>query len=217
MEENKELSISAKCGHCSNRAPMEIVAKYSHIFETHEDKSSGYVWELYNCYELLICPACNKSILRFYEWNDSMESGDESYTVLFPIDNKLPIGLPERIEKAYNAAINVRNIDVNAYAVLIGRVLEMVCLDRKAKGRTLNDQLKDLSEKGEIPIKLVGIASSLRQLRNIGAHAMLGELTFDEAPILDDLSKAILEYVYSAPYLLKKTEDKLESLKKRKK
>lgn len=214
MEEKKEFTGPIKCGHCLNTTPMEIGAKFDHIIQTQYIKEQDYEWELFGCYELLICPACKKASLRYYVWDESMERGDETYTLLFPIETKMPIGLPENIKNAYNAAISVRNIDVNAYAVLIGRVLEMVCKDRKAKGRSLNDQLKDLSLKGEIPIKLVGIASGLRQLRNIGAHATLGELTIKEAPILDDLSKAILEYVYSAPYLLKKTIDTLKRINK---
>jgi Domain of unknown function (DUF4145) len=63
----------------------------------------------------------------------------------------------------------------------------------------LNKKLNDLAEKGEIPTKLVEVAHSLRKLRNFGAHASLGELTRDEIPILDDLCRAILEYVYNAP------------------
>jgi hypothetical protein len=38
-------------------------------------------------------------------------------------------------------------------------------------------------------------------LRNIGAHEPLEGLSSDEIPILDDLSRAILEYIYIAPSL----------------
>ena len=36
-------------------------------------------------------------------------------------------------------------------------------------------RLSDLSEKGEIPAKLVAVARSLRQLRNVGAHGNIPE------------------------------------------
>jgi hypothetical protein len=45
-------------------------------------------------------------------------------------------------------------------------------------------------------------ARGLRQFRNVGAHAELGELTKEEAPILENLTRAILEYVSSAPLLI---------------
>jgi hypothetical protein len=92
----------------------------------------------------------------------------------------------------------------------------MVCEDRSAGGKDLHSKLQDLATKGEIPTKLVGVADSLRNLRNVGAHAVLGELSNAEVPILDDLCKAILEYVYSAPYLAKQAEDRLNSLKTKK-
>ena len=109
----------------------------------------------------------------------------------------------------------MRSIDPNAYAVLIGRVLELVCSDRKAKGNSLNNKLQDLADRQEIPEKLVGVADGLRNFRNVGAHPSLGELTESEIPILDDLSKAILEYVYTAPYLAAKAEQRFNELKQK--
>jgi len=61
------------------------------------------------------------------------------------------------------------------------------------------------------------MAHQLRFLRNIGAHATLGELTRGEAPILDDLCNAILEYVYTAPHRVEKVAKRIDELKKRKK
>jgi hypothetical protein len=54
-------------------------------------------------------------------------------------------------------------MDPNSYAVLSRRLLEMVCLDRNASGRTLHDKLNDLSVKREIPDKLVGVSMGLKK------------------------------------------------------
>jgi len=62
----------------------------------------------------------------------------------------------------------------------------------------------------------VDVAAGIRKLRNIGAHADLGELTEAELPVLDGLTRAILEYVYSAPLLAREAEERLAKLKKRK-
>ena len=99
---------------------------------------------------------------------------------------------------------------------IIGQPFACTAFDRSANGKSLSEKLNDLASKGEIPQKLVDVASSLRQLRNVGAHATLGELTDKEIPLLDDLCKAILEYVYSAPFLVKKAEESLLQLKKNK-
>ena len=76
---------------------------------------------------------------------------------------------------------------------------------------------EQLAKRGEIPLKLVDVVSNLREFRNVGAHATLGELSATDVPLLDDLAKAILEYVYSAPFLAKRAEDRLSQLTKRKK
>jgi hypothetical protein len=83
-------------------------------------------------------------------------------------------------------------------------------------GDTLDKRLKSLSERGEIPEKLVDVSSGLRKLRNIGANADLGELSSADLPVLDGLTRAILEYVYSAPLLIEETEKRLDKLKKKK-
>jgi hypothetical protein len=73
-----------------------------------------------------------------------------------------------------------------------------------------------LAKKNEIPDKLVKVSHSLRELGNVGAHAILGELTGDETPIIDDLCRALLDYVYTAPHLAQQAEDRVKELKKRK-
>jgi hypothetical protein len=56
----------------------------------------------------------------------------------------------------------------------------------------------------------------LRIFGNIGAHPTLGELSDAEVPILDNLCKAILEYVYTAPFLAEQAEKKVKQLKNQK-
>ncbi|HUT93292.1 MAG TPA: DUF4145 domain-containing protein [Thermoguttaceae bacterium] len=192
---------------------MEIVADYSQV-ETHYDDHSNIEWDEGPTYQLLVCPACRRITCRSYYWHDGyMDPGDVSYETLYPQAKRNPLGLPDNIAKGYEAAEKVSNIDANAYGVLLGRVLELVCEDRNAVGKSLHDRLADLSSKGEIPTKLVDVARGLKDLRNVGAHATLGELTSVDLPILDDLCRAILEYVYSAPHLAQKAQERLDARK----
>lgn len=166
-------------------------------------------------YELLLCPSCNNVILRTCFWNDAyMEPPDVEYTILYPSHRKSPIGLPKSVNKAYEAALKVKSVDANAYGVLLRRLLEIVCEDRNASNGNLYTRLKDLANRGEIPPNLVGVAHGIRNLGNVGAHAGSGDLTDAEIPILEDLTRAVLEYVYSAPFLAKLAEDRLNALKK---
>ena len=200
MNENRTYSETLVCGHCANRTPMLKVATYADLeaFEEH-----GTPWEEGDVFELIRCPACRDVTLRKHYWHSgAMDPGDDlTYKTLYPTERTKPRGLPHSLASDYEAAHRVKNISPNAYGVLLGRVLEMVCEDRKAKGDTLHIKLKDLAARGEIPTKLVDVAKSLKDLRNVGAHPGLGNLTPTEVPILEDLTRAILEYVYSAPAL----------------
>ena len=74
-------------------------------------------------------------------------------------------------------------------------------------------RVRSIDPTNEIPQKLVGVFHGLRQLANVGAHASLGELTSAELPVLDGLCRAVLEYVYSAPFLARQAEERLLKLR----
>jgi len=197
---------------------MNIVAKYYRSLRPAYGSPEGDYYDDYEpeqgySYELLLCLACEEVTL--WKYFDTQYSEEITTETLYPLAKSRLSGLPYRIQNAYEISLKVRVIDVNAYAVLLGRILEMVCEDRKATGKDLFCKLKDLATKGEIPAKLVGVADNLRHLRNVGAHASLGELTKDEIPILDDLCRAILEYIYSAPHLVEKAQQRLNRLKEK--
>ena len=216
-----EFTVPIVCGHCGNKAPMEVVATYDQV-QPHSfppPKGSlirGQEWEAGQIWKLTLCPACSGLTLMEIDYHTGMEPdiGIVDTRVLYPSVDKSLTGIPPEVDKAYQAALKVRRIDSNAFAVLLGRVLDKVCLDRGASGKSLYSRLTSLAEKGEIPAQLADMAHQLRQLRNIGAHADLGELTPTEVPVLDDLCRAILEYVYTAPRLIEQVELRLKDLKK---
>jgi hypothetical protein len=212
------FSDPMKCGHCGNFAPMIKGATYSTVCPVWDEKNNQ-AFDEGDIYQILDCPSCKKINLTKTYYHELQEAFDQEPDVelIFPVDDKLPVGLPDSIKKAFEAALKVRNIDANAYGVLVGRVLEMVCENRNATGKDLNSKLADLATKGEIPNNLVAVANGLRNLRNVGAHASLGELTEEEVPILSSLANAILEYVYSAPHLGRMAQEKLDKLKKKRK
>jgi len=191
---------------------MHIIGSVNDIVY-YEDPEYGS-GEAGTIYSVLHCPACKKVNIVSYEWHDGMDIDDEvTYELLYPQDNNFPIGLPDNIASTLKAAEKIKTIDVNAYAILLRRLLELVCLDRKAKGATLALMIKDLADKHEIPEKLVKVASGLKDFGNIGAHAGIGELSEKEIPIVKSLTSAILEYIYSAPHLATLAETKLKAIK----
>ena len=203
-------SVLITCGHCNRMTSQHVVAGHEAIVSEEFTNSAGKLktYELTNAYRLSQCPACNKFNLLFVADQDL-----DDQTVLWPTLDKPLSGLPPEIDKAYKAALSVKSIDSNAFGVLTRRLLEMVCIEREAAGRTLLEQLRDLSSKGEIPGRLAAMAQQLRQLGNIGAHAGAGELTSEEVPFLNDLCRAILEYVYVGPQTIVQVQKRIDSLK----
>jgi hypothetical protein len=214
------FSKLTSCGHCSNIAQMKIIGSVSDMEEYNEndyDPMNGPPPEQGIIYSVLKCPACSKINIVSYFWHDSMDyDNDITYENIYPPDKNIPIGLPENILKAFRAAEKVKTIDVNAYVILLRRLLELICIDRSAKGGTLAAMLSDLAGRNEIPDKLVKVAEGLKDFGNIGAHAGIGELSENEIPIVTTLCTAILEYIYSAPYLATIAEKKLNTIKKKK-
>lgn len=198
-------TVALSCGHCSNVSFMPILGNVQD-FEERGDSTYGYE-EHGDVYTVLKCPACSKVNIASYYWNDSMESDENiKYESIYPQEKNIPIGLPENILNALKAAEKVKTIDAHVYAFSLGRTLELVCQDRNAQGHTLAEMLKDLANKHEIPEKLVDVAKGLRQLRNVGAHVGLGNLSESDLPIAQALCYALLEYIYSAPHLAARAE-----------
>jgi hypothetical protein len=210
-EKEQRFSEVISCGHCGNVSVMKVEGEYSQVKSYF---SEGTGWEDGYYYELLCCPSCERVTLRRCRWHDGMDPDDVVFQTLYPAErSREPRGLPERIGKAYEAALKVREIDANAYGVLAGRLLELVCDDRGASGDNIDKKLANLVSKGEIPDKLAEVAKNLRNLRDVGAHATLGDLTPREVPILSDLVRALLEYVYGTPALVEDARERLRKLK----
>lgn len=200
------------CQHCGNISKMGVIGHVNdNQIVTNDDGSS---FDYGTTYLVLSCPACKNVNIVSYEWSDHMDENHMfEYVFLFPGSPNYPLGLPEKILTSFKAAEKVKLIDVNAYAILTRRLLELVCLDRGAEGDTLAKMLKDLATKNEIPDKLVKVASGLKDFGNMGAHASIGELSESEIPIVGALCNAIIEYVYTAPYLTTLAERQLKKLK----
>lgn len=206
----QNYSGKTRCGHCGNEAPMEIGATLSQV-KKHEDPETDFSWDAGPAHELMICPACQGVTLRRVDWHDGEPDDME---VVYPVGVlTAPIGLPPAILKEFEAARSVRSVNPNAYGLLLDRLLGAICDERGVKKGKRDARLKELSTRGEIPDRLVEVAKKLQELRHMGAYARVGELSPAEVPILDSLCRAILEYVYSAPYLVKHAEEHLNHLR----
>ena len=211
MADSKTLT----CRHCGNISKMEILAS-AEIDETWGNATEGYGPDMGTVYNVLNCPACKQKNIVSYFWHEDMTEEDRNrieYEFYFPPAPSYPLGLPEKILAAYVTAEKIRPLNANAYATAMRRLLETVCIDHNTKSDYLAGMLKELADRGEIPFKLVKVAQSLKNFGNVGAHAGAGDLSPEEIPIVGALAKALLEYIYSAPYLATLAEDTLKEVR----
>lgn len=204
------LLSEGRCPHCNRRGGGAEVARYSATVFRY---IGGARQEVQVFWWLSYCPACQNVALGELVHGGKAEGGElTAIRYRYPAPLDVQGSLPPNIRREYESALDVREINPNAFAVLLGRVLQLVCQDRGAQGGTLFKQLENLAQRGEIPTRIAEIAHRLRRLRAIGAHADLGELSEDEIPIVADLCEAVLSYVYVLPALLTQADQKLRAL-----
>jgi hypothetical protein len=210
------------CYHCGNRTPHRQLnmhvgrVVYEHIGDDKYEKPFVFF--------SLACGTCEGlSVFGGFE-NDafsgpSSESPNPlSFRRLYPrgpdvqppehtVTPSSPI--PEPVRRAYDDAWPLRHINPTAFANQIRRALEFVCKDRGATGRTLAEQLRDLSRRAVFPAELADTGDLLRQLGNIGSHASDHRIDMWDAELADELFRMILQYVYLVPAHVTRMKERL--------
>ncbi len=160
------------------------------------------------------CPACGgDSNIWFVE---------EEYLFIRPSPaelNRRPLEgyerLPERLRRAYKAALDVYNAGVwTATANSCRRTLEGIVTDLHpdAKG-PLDQRLKALPDNVDLSEPLMTLAHAVREGGNLGSHFDLEkEPDRETAEAMLELIEYFLEYVYTLPRMIEDLNQKLEAL-----
>jgi hypothetical protein len=164
-------------------------------------------YEIDITYYLTRCKTCGDISLFGDSELDERQGKLSEASIFYPKQNYFGSEVPETILKTYKEALRIKNISPTAFAVMIRRSLEFLCMDKKAKGRTLSTQLKDISKSGVIPQTLIDMGDTLRFLGNQGAHATNYDIGFHEVESIDDFFAAMIEYVYVAPAKLERLKE----------
>lgn len=163
------------------------------------------VWLIQECF------VCKRLTLR--ERRLHFDFGDSSFwmedEILYPVIKTSLYSLPSPLKKAYEAALKVKSMDPNSFALLAGQTLESVCRYEQAQGKTFHEKLKYLAQKGRIPDTLAEMARQVRLLRNLAAHDAKDEVTEKDVPFILEFLEAILEYLYIAPAKIKAVQARL--------
>ena|SRR2546423_11913610 len=134
-DEIADLNVVMQCDHCGNRTTFTLRAEYTHV---EREDSIGLPEYNYTIWRVMQCLKCLKpTLLQTYKVsNRNLNSSVPvpKSDILYPAE-KIPLSdLPITIERAYLAALKVR-YEPNAFAVLAGRTLEVVCNHENVSGR----------------------------------------------------------------------------------
>lgn len=122
--------------------------------------------------------------------------------------------LPPAILASLEEAIKAHAADCfKASALMVRRVLEELCDDKKAVGGDLKKRLASLSGNVVVPKELLDAADELRLLGNDAAHISAKDydkIGLEESTLAIELAKELLKAVYQYASLV----DRLKALKK---
>ena len=201
----------AFCPHCGNTAPQELQG--CSVSLHHSDGAHNYY--------LTRCATCLEGLL--YRHIDPRNTGPTilhgrfclaQYELVWPAHGQLHSSVPDSIRRIYAEAALIKARAPNAFANQIRRSLEALCKDRGASNRVLMQNIKELASRGEIPPTLADMTDVIRQLGNIGSHAGDDEIDPNYVDVIDDFFRAIVEYVYIAPFKVTEFKARLEYVQK---
>lgn len=216
MDSNKK-QLLCTCYHCGNTGLLDIVGEHKHVYGgpifNEQGKNIDYELEETFKWAILSCPVCHKTIL--YQWYNNETMCDHNRLdfyeeeILYP-ENKLNLqGVPSRIKSALESAIKVKNIDTALCVMALRRVLEQVCKENNAKGKTLEVMIRDLINKNILPNGFDEACAIIRFLGNKAAHGSESVFYLHEVEELISLLKAIIDYLYIIPQRINKVKEKI--------
>ena len=138
----------------------------------------------------------------------------EPERILWPQPKDLPLqDFPKLVASYMNDAQGCYNAGVySASAVMCGKVIEAICLDKIGQPKNLREGLQRLKSTKIIDELLYSWGELLRRERNIGAHASEQETTKQDADDVLEFAYAICHYIY----VLSKKQSKYLSRKRSK-
>lgn len=203
------------CFHCGNKGLLPIEHKHSQEFGGPVFDECG---DIVDCdpqehfdWFLLSCPVCRRVTLR-QEYNDEYTRDYYISTeTLYPQSSIDYVGVPENIKTAFEAALKVKNIDPAVCALSLRRVLEAICKERGAKGKTLEKMIDNMINRQILPQMFSDACWIIRQLGNSAAHADGRAFSMYQIDQTILFVQNIIDYLYSLPVKMKKLRESIEA------
>lgn len=196
MKEKNDFIIET-CYHCGNKGQQQILFSHEMNFGAEQELEEYFNWFL------LKCPVCGMLTLKENYSNECMVDNKGEFIieekVVYPKTKYDFKYTPKVIQTAFESAVKVSKIDSNICLLSLRRTLEMICKDKVAKGKTLEQKIKDLSSKNILPATLNDSSWLIRTIGNEAAHADTINYTEYEVAQIIGFVEQIITYLYELP------------------
>ena len=216
-------STTMLCGYCGRHSVFTSRSEGTQYGEalwknSRNAQQASIDFQIITTWRVLECSTCHQptlvqEVIKYtHDCVDEPEITDAETAVLYPnTATKTALAdLPLAIAAEYEAAIRVRDISLNACAVLLRRVLEAICNHEKAEGKSLSEKVSHLLKSASIPPLLAEMAHLGRHIGNVGAHADAGEVTEEDVAVLLNFIEVTLIYLYTTPTKVLAFKEKLK-------
>ena len=203
------------CFHCGNQGLMPVKHIHSHDFggDVYDEFGNIVNCELEEHFDwiLLSCPVCEKVTL-IEEYNE--EFSRDYYTAvetLYPQSTIDYTGVPEKIKNAFESAMKVKNIDTAVCSLALRRVLEAICKERGAEGKSLEAMIKNMIDRNVLPKMFDDACWIVRQLGNSAAHGDNKHFSLRQVDQTIVFMQNIINYLYALPEKMKEMRSEIEA------
>lgn len=218
MSQEKKYNVN-QCYHCGNKGLMEVLHEQKEVFGgtymrddgvVESDIEEHFAWILYKC------PVCRKPSLIQTYCDESMydQYNDNMYyyiSNLYPLNNYKMDNVPLDISSSFEAALKVKDINVDLCLVGLRKVLELICKEKNATGRTLEKKIEDMVQKNVFPKEMEVAYWVIRQAGNKAVHEKNSKLTKYDIDEIATLLYSIINYLYIIPRKMIKLKEKINS------
>jgi hypothetical protein len=194
-DEVDPYQLSARCPHCRHHVALECPPGLSDVWSTRSEVGQAAI--KLNGFGVRRCPRreCLRVVFVIF-------SRDGSLLASFPPEvlDVETANLPEEIaESLTEAAVDHGVGSYRSAAIMLRRVLELVCEDHKVTGRDLKQRLDALGGRVVLPKGFADGLDALRFLGNDAAHLearTYAEVGSEEVTLALDVVKLLLVNLY---------------------
>lgn len=208
------------CFHCGNTGILNYIGHTRWndediIYDANGDVIHIEIIEHEDWY-LFECPVCHRPVVIR---QDTIDFAEYTYQPVsaFPSYLISSEGVPEAIHSAFEAAIRTKGIDSAICLLSLRRVLEMICKEKGAIGKDLEDKIENLISTGVLSPSFSDACWVIRQLGNSAAHADKERIYTYQVEQTIEFVSTIINYLYSMPVRVAKMKAEIEKQKAAKK